>query len=156
MGNKIPVVDDVEEFIKKGTESERIALENLKSIAPVIKKQITEQEKRDDLILEMAQQLCEAAGISCQNCPKAHSPEEYGECELPEICNTLADYVIHKEEEAQKGTIKDVMSYLYELSKGDMTDKEAACFDYIERMFCKKFGVEKVTSNSNSEPEVKE
>ena len=65
---------------------------------------MTEQEKRDDLVLEMAQQLCEYAGIGCQDCPKSHSPEEYGECELPEICTTLADYVLRKEEEVQKET----------------------------------------------------
>lgn len=80
---------------------------------------MTKQEKRDYLILEMAQQLCECAGISCQDCPKAHSPEEYGECELPEICNTLADYVIRKEEEAKKERTKEIFTKLIGACKFD-------------------------------------
>lgn len=57
MGNTIPVAEDVVEFIKRGNESERIALENLKTIAPVINKQMTEQEKRNSEIAELEKSL---------------------------------------------------------------------------------------------------
>lgn len=70
---------------------------------------MTDEEKRDYLVLEIAQQLCENAGY-CQDCPKSHSPEEFGECELPEICNTLADYTLRKEDEARRELIDKLIS----------------------------------------------
>ena len=108
---------------------------------------MTEQEKRDNLIMEMAQQLCEAAGISCQNCPKAHSPEEFGECELPGICNTLADYVLRKEEEVKKETanrfLSVINSLLDDVEKGSITTFEELQLQLIYNVHFlrKEFGV---------------
>lgn len=148
MGNIIPVAEDIVEFIKRGTESEQIALENLKIIAPVIKKQMTEQDNREKEGRKIWELIKQHYTPTCTACF-----EEEKECFVC-AADAVCDYMLNKIEEARKETMRDVMSYLYELSRDDMTDKEAACFDYIERMFCKKFGVEKVESNSNSEPEV--
>lgn len=151
MGDIIPVAEDVVEFIKRGTESEQIALENLKTIAPVIKKQMTKhdiREKEGKKIWEIIKQ-CYNPGL----CPVCFGEEK--EC-LVCAADAVCDYMLNKIEEARKETMKEVMSYLHELSRDDMYTEEGYCFDFIERMFCEKFGVEKATSSSNSKPEVVE
>ena len=111
---------------------------------------MTEQEKREKEGRKIWEIIKQHYHPVCTTCF-----EEKKECFVC-AADAVCDYMLNKMEETRKETMKDVMSYLYELSRGDMTNEEAACFDYIERMFCKKFGVERVESNSNSKPEVRE
>ena len=70
----IPIAEDVEEFIKSGNESERIALENLKNISPAIKN-LTSSESQLRYPYPSPQMMAEG---SCEGKCKT--------CEGKEIC----------------------------------------------------------------------
>lgn len=130
MGNVIPVAEDVEEFIKRGTESEQIALENLKTIAPVIKKQMTEQdirEKEGGKIWEIIKH-CYNPGL----CPVCFGEEK--EC-LVCAADAVCDYMLSKIKEVSIEMKKEAISFIKE-------NRYCTIDDELVKEAYKRFGVE--------------